>query len=281
MKDGFTVIDGHMHYNGIFKGKDTSFIEYMDQNGIDKAIVNTLNTKANLNDFMRQSPAQLMENVQKPGFELFEEFSSSGQPSHDEVIRLARKSPERIYPFFWYNPVDDDREKGLKLVEESLKNGFKGVKIQPVMTPCTIGSLFPVAEILVEHGFPIYIHPSSGLFSSSRTTPFSLVKLSKKFPDLNIILGHAAYTMEFCIETVIAASKMPNLYFETSVSIPYGIITYAKLFGPDRVIFGSDAPAATPFSIEYSKIAAMNIPKRAKEKILHKNIAKLIDIQEN
>ncbi|MFX0098115.1 MAG: amidohydrolase family protein [Candidatus Hodarchaeota archaeon] len=277
MKDGYKIIDAHMHYAGIFMQKGTNLLDYMDENGIDGAVVNTLNTKANLNELIKQSIEKI--NEQEPGFELFEDFCQ-GQPSHKEVIQLAKVASDRIFPFFWYNPVDEDRENGLKLVEQSIKNGFKGVKIQPAMTPCTIGSLFPVAEILVEHGLPIYIHPSSGIFASSRTIPSSLIKLSKKFPDLNIILGHAAYTMEFCIEALVAATKMPNLYFETSVSIPYGIITYVKIFGPDRVIFGTDSPTATPFSIEYNKVAVLNIPREAKEMILYGNIAKLIGIEE-
>ena len=101
MKDGYKIFDGHMHYNGIFLQKGINFIEYLDENGIDGAIVNTLNTKANLNDFIKQSPEKLIAHVQEPGFELFEDFCQ-GQPSHEEVIELARKAPRRIYPFFWY-----------------------------------------------------------------------------------------------------------------------------------------------------------------------------------
>ncbi|MHA1682901.1 MAG: amidohydrolase family protein [Promethearchaeota archaeon] len=284
MRDDFTVIDAHMHYNGIFLPKHANFIEYIDANGIDAAVVNTLNVKANLGEFSRNDPVKMQKMIKDRSFELFREFRD-GQPDHRALDKLMASFPDRIFPFFWYNPADpsdESQEKGLSILTRSLDGGYRGVKIQLAMTPCKIEKLYPVCELLLDYKCPLFIHPCAGLFAAERTSPSTITGLCKRYPDLNIILGHAAYSMEFCIETITAAlsvKNLGNLYFETSVSIPFGIISLLKFFGPDRVIFGSDAPAATPFIVEYGKINTLSIPRDVKEKVLSTNIARLIRLE--
>ena len=281
MKDGFKIIDAHMHYTGIFLPKNRSIIDYMDDNGIDSAIVNTLNTKANLSDVLRQDPGNLQIKMQDPAFEIFKDFRLAGQPDHGPVLDLVKKHPERVIPFFWYNPsdpADPGHEKGISIVSDALDHGFKGVKIQPAMTLCTIEQLFPVASLLVDKKLPLYIHPTAGLFASKKTEVVEITFLARKFPGLNIILGHAAYTMEFCIEAVMQLSAFPNVFAETSQSIPYGIITFVKIFGPKRVLFGTDAPSATPFDIEYRKVSLLDIPAKAKAMVLGGNVERLLGL---
>lgn len=55
---------------------------------------------------------------------------SKGQLSHQEVIDIANKAPERIYKFFWFNPkLESGEEKvNYKILEDHLRKGFCGVK---------------------------------------------------------------------------------------------------------------------------------------------------------
>jgi predicted TIM-barrel fold metal-dependent hydrolase len=88
--------------------------------------------------------------------------------------------------------------------------------------------------------------------------------------------------MEFYVELLIALksmSEIENVYFETSCSILYGILELIKIFGADRVLFGSDSPTATPFELEYNKISSLRIPKEDKSKILGGNIKRLLNIE--
>jgi predicted TIM-barrel fold metal-dependent hydrolase len=287
MRDGMKIIDAHMHYTGIFKPKEQTLLEYMDENGIDGAIVNTLNTNANMDVLEKISPEILMEKLKdRTKYKIFEDFEAAGQPSHTEVIALYKRFPKRIYPFFWYNnndPNDPDQSKGIAIVKEALNNGFKGVKIQPAMIVAEMERLNPIAELLIQYDYPLYIHPSGGVFASPRTDPFKIAELSKRNPNLKIIIGHSAYTMEFVIETVIAIKSIGNLsknvYFESSVSIPFGILSYIKVFGSDHVIFGSDSPPAGPWEVEYNKIAKLKIPNNIKQQIFCKNIEKLLGLE--
>ncbi|MHA1750462.1 MAG: amidohydrolase family protein, partial [Promethearchaeota archaeon] len=179
------------------------------------------------------------------------------------------------------DPNDPGHENGLKIVEKALrKKCFKGVKVQLAMTPCKVEDLFPVAKLLEEFDLPIYVHLSGGLFASRFMRPFFLKPLIKNFPKLKIILGHAASTMEFCIETIFTSIDASNIYFETSVSIPFGIISLVKMFGSKRVIFGSDSPAATTFHIEYQKIQHLKLSKRAKMDLFSNNIKRLIHFED-
>jgi predicted TIM-barrel fold metal-dependent hydrolase len=86
--------------------------------------------------------------------------------------------------------------------------------------------------------------------------------------------------MEFVIEAALGFMKTGNVYFDTSLSVPFAIITYIKLFGAKRVIFGTDAPSAGPFRIEYDKITALTISEKEKKQILSKNIEKLLGINQ-
>jgi predicted TIM-barrel fold metal-dependent hydrolase len=276
---GQRIIDAHMHYYGTFLPKSQTLLDYMDENGIDGAVVNTLNTTANMGKFNPETALEIMEHRSDPEFDIFSEFHAAGQPDHRELDHLVQKAPERIFPFFWYNPInpaDADQQKGLSMVQQAIDRGYKGVKLQLAMTSCSIERLDPIANLCETLDVPIYIHPSAGVFGAKKTNPFDLVNLAQRHPKLNMILGHAGYSMEFVIEAALACMGAGNIYFETSLSVPFGIITYIKLFGARRVIFGTDSPSAGPFRIEYEKIAALNISEKEKAAILHRNIAKLL-----
>lgn len=271
--------------------KGQTLIDYMDVNGIDFAVVNTINTLVNsrnigANKFTNKLAVKnFAEEIRGPDFEIFKEFRLNGQPSHEIVQEQVKKHPKRLFPFFWFNPSDPsdlDQKIGLETLIDKLQHGFRGVKLQLAMTPCNIEQIFPVAKVCVDFDVPICIHPSPGIFSSKRTDAFALLKLAKNFPSLNLIILHAVCTMEFYVELLIALKSMPeieNVYFETSVSIPYGILELIKIFGADRVLFGSDSPTATPFELEYNKIAFLRIPKEDKSKILGGNIKRLLNIE--
>jgi predicted TIM-barrel fold metal-dependent hydrolase len=236
-----------------------------------------------LSRFNPEEAKIMFANHDKPDFDIFTDFQKAGQPSHEEVEKLMQKAPDRIFPFFWYNPIDPadpDQQKGLSKVQYALGHGYRGVKLQMAMTYCPVEKLYPIAQLCEEASIPLYVHPSGGVFRARRTNPFEILTLAEHYPKLKIILGHAGYSMEFVIEAILACIGASNIYFETSLSVPFGIITYIKLAGARRVLFGTDAPSAGPFRIEYDKIAFLNISEKEKTQILSKNIEKLLKIEQ-
>ncbi len=82
--------------------------------------------------------------------------------------------------------------------------------------------------------------------------------------------------MEYCINCIRYFSKMKNVYFETSTSIPYGILSLIKAMGSHRVIYGSDSPAANPPDIEIHKIICLNLDNESLKNVFYNNINNLL-----
>ena len=82
--------------------------------------------------------------------------------------------------------------------------------------------------------------------------------------------------MEYCINLLRYFTNLPNVFFETSVSIPYGIMTLIKIMGDHRVVYSSDPPSATNPDIEMNKIKMLNLSKKTQENVFYNNINKLI-----
>ena len=80
-------------------------------------------------------------------------------------------------------------------------------------------------------------------------------------------------------EIIRVAQKYTNIYLDTS-SIPYPRIIRQALdaIGPDRIVFASDNPAGDPVS-DLAKIKNLHLPPEIEEKILYKNIAKMLKLE--
>ena len=274
MIDGIKIFDGHLHYIGRFKPREESLIQFLDRYGIDKAAVTTLNKAANLNAILKTN-----ENVNE--IEFLNDFLRKDQYDHEALRQLISKNPERLYGFFWFNPkiaTEDD----WKLLEQYVeKYHFKGVKTQWCVDLLEVPrDLLYLAEFCIEHDVPLFVHSGSGFFFQKPVRAKDHYKLAKKYKTLKMIIGHAAYSMEHCINCIRYFSKLNNVYFETSTSIPYGILSLIKAMGSDRVIYGSDAPAANAPDLEINKITCLNLDKETLENVFYNNVNKLLKLSE-
>lgn len=67
-----------------------------------------------------------------------------------------------------------------------------------------------------------------------------------------------------------------NIYFETSCSVSYGILSLIKTMGYGQIVFGSDSPVASQLPIEIEKILYLPISKEQKQDIFYNNINGLL-----
>ncbi len=102
-----------------------------------------------------------------------------------------------------------------------------------------------------------------------------LLATSKK-----IILGHFAYAMEACIQSCVTATLRTNTYLDTSLAVPYGVFVGYKAIGYQRMLYGSDSPAAGMPSMEIEKVQWLDIPDKEKQAIFYDNIAKLVGVED-
>lgn len=277
MIDGIKIFDSHLHILGAFKKRDMTLIQYLDKYGIDKAIITTLNQAASFQKITSFSNLKFDSEAAK---ESFNEIIPKEQYDHVEVRELVQKNPERFVGFYWFNPrIAQDNEDHYKILEKYIKDyGFKGVKTQWNVDNLKIKDYYKLAEFLIEKDLPLYFHSGYPFFFQKNIKPREISSFVDKYPKLKLILGHAGFTMEYCINVLLNLSKTKNVYFETSLSVPYAIRTLIKVMGIDRVLFGSDSPSATTPDIEINKIKILNLDKEALEKVFYKNTAKLLGI---
>jgi len=254
----------------------------MDRYNVEKAIITTINRTKYHN---KQREIALNEDEDSKVTQFMDNFRDSmpkGQLPHTDVIEIAKKAPERFYKFFWFNPKLDPgkEENDYKILEEHFKKGFSGVKIHSgfhmIKIPKDILKLVSFLQDF-DKNLLFYIHsiPKTSFFSgvSSR----DIAKLARDFPDLRIIVGHAANTMIYAIEVGMTLGKYKNIFFETSCSVSFGIYNLIKTVGHKRILFGSDAPTASSLPIEIDKI--LNLPRTSKEMkqdILYNNVNNLL-----
>jgi predicted TIM-barrel fold metal-dependent hydrolase len=270
MKEDIKVFDAHMHYTGKFKNKNESLIDFLDRFGIEKAVITTLNTAAN-------SKLLLTLNGQLSDQELAEQFYPKTQYSHEKVKELVQSNPERLIGFYWFNPKVADAEDWKELTRFITSYGFKGVKTQASLDnldPET--DLDKLAEFCINHNIPLYFHSGTSFHFQKPVSLKSLHKFKKKHKKLELIIGHAAFTMEYMISLLRFFKDSPNVYFETSLSVPYGIKVLIKVMGEGRVLYGSDSPAATTPDIEINKIKILELSETVQKKVFYENIDKLL-----
>jgi len=206
---------------------------------------------------------------------------SKGQLDHQDVIDVSNRDPERFYKFFWFNPKIDleQEESSYKILETHFNNGFCGVKVHSgihlVKVPRDILKLASFMQDFNKN-FPLFIHFTPKFSAFGGISSKDLAKLAKSFPTLPIIIGHAGLAMEFAIDFGLTLKQYKNIYFETSCSIPYAILSLIKTVGHKRLLFGSDAPVTNPLKLEIDKILCLPITNDQKQDIFYNNVNSII-----
>jgi predicted TIM-barrel fold metal-dependent hydrolase len=281
-RNEFKIFDAHLHTYGIFLSPFKDIISYMDHYNVEKAIITTINRAKYL-----QKQKEFAGNIDNQDnfikyLDDFKNIIPKGQLSHKDVIDIASKAPDRFYKFFWFNPKlsPEEEDVNYKVLEDHFKKGFIGVKIHGSFNffrfPRGIYKLvsfmqdFDKKIILFIHS-----HPKTKFYDGSE--PQDVAKLAKEFPDLRIIVGHAAYCMEYAVQNSVLLKNFENIYYETSCSVSLGIYNLIKILGHKKIIFGSDSPTTSTLPIEIEKI--MSIPRisdEIKQDIFYNNVLDLL-----
>ena len=162
----------------------------------------------------------------------------------------AAKEDAGIIPF---TGVDYTKEYDLEAAfDDDVKNGAKGIKLHPIIqnTPLTSKKTFEAVEAFSKHDLPILFHsgishyyldeegkkmsnPNYGEIHYARD-------LVKAFPNAKFIAGHSGL---FQIQDVIdMLSPFKNVWVDVSFQSPKHIRKLIEVFGPNKVLNGSDWP---------------------------------------
>ena len=281
-RNDFKIFDAHLHTYGIFLSPHEDIISYMDHHNVEKAIITTIN-RAKFHNKQKEYASNMDDRDDLSKYlDDFKNIIPKGQLSHKDVIDITNKAPDRFYKFFWFNPKlnPEEEENNYKILEDHFKKSFIGVKIhgsfnffkfpKDILKLAAFMQDFDKKIILFIHS-----HPKTKFYDGSE--PQDIAKLARKFPDLRIIVGHAAYCMEYAVGAGLLLKKFDNIYFETSCSVSLGIYNLIKTLGHKRLLFGSDSPTTSTLPIEIEKIISLpRTSNEVKQDIFYNNVSNLL-----
>lgn len=213
-----------------------------------------------------------------------------GGVANREIVEAVANYSDRFLGFL---AIDLEAiDKGLGEVREyASAPNIKGISIEPGsgLRPrwCDDPSLDPIYEIALELDLPVSIS-LSGLLSAlgghdiSWSNPISIQRVARKYPDLKIIVSHAAWP--YADEMVVVALACPNVYVSPDLyASTAGMIcadTYVKganMFLEDRTLFGTAYPVK---DLQESVRDFLNMGWRQEiiPNILWRNAAKLLKV---
>lgn len=250
------IIDAHAHLSNTEYGNTEMYLKLLKAEGIDQGVA---------------VPGAMLD-VRK----MTDYITGKSKPDNpipdNKYVEKAMKDHKQIRGFVCLNPHDKDVSKQL---EDSKKQGFKGLKLSPLSHQFSFGSkgVASLASLCGDYGFPLYSHVVYNPGAS--TTKF--VQLAKQFPKTNFIIGHMGFGPAD-LEAVEAARKFKNVFLETSTANFLHIEETVKKIGGSKVIFGSEYPLAHPGN-ELDKIMRLSIKDDQRDQILSGNIKELLQLK--
>ncbi|MFB6131642.1 MAG: amidohydrolase family protein [Salinigranum sp.] len=241
------IVDAHAHLDEVdaFGWEDTpeKLLRLMDGAGIDKAVVTTY--------------------ADDPGPE-------------DGVERLREyvdAHPDRFVGFPRIDPRYGD--EAMEVFERAITEyGMRGLKLHPVSNLSNPFADFTVEFLdrAAELGVPVLFHSGDRIMC----LPEQIGEAAAR-TDATIIMGHVGGFFN-AREALAVAASHDNVVLETS-AFPYPSVIQEAVdrFGAERVIYGSDQPAANP-QVELEKIRVLDLTDEQRERILCENIADLLGL---
>lgn len=193
---------------------------------------------------------------------------------NDEVLAAIRRYPERAFGFVYVNPKH--QRESLDEINRCIADGpMVGVKLWVAMH-ANDPQLDPLVERATELKAVVFQHTWIKVTGNlaGESTPMDLAALAKRHPSATLICGHTGGDWEQGIRAVRAH---PNICVDLGGGDPVAGITEMAVreLGPERVLYGSDAPGRS-FASQLAKVHGAAIRDDAKQLILATNLKRLL-----
>jgi predicted TIM-barrel fold metal-dependent hydrolase len=217
---GAVVVDAHTHLGQDEDGQSldpASLIAFLDQVG----------------PSARACTFPLHDPDRTPGYRV----------PNDRVLRWARESGDRLYPYCRLDPAEDPVGEA----ERCLALGARGIKLHPRAQAFGFGdqaadSIWRVAS---EAKVPILIHAGRGM---PRMDP--LADLALRYPEVTLVLAHAAIADQGMFASRLA--DHPGVVYDTSTFSVFDQIELFARVPAERIVFASDVPYGRPLGALHS-----------------------------
>ncbi|MCB5228944.1 MAG: amidohydrolase family protein [Candidatus Cloacimonetes bacterium] len=188
---------------------------------------------------------------------------------NNAIFDITARYPDRLLPACTANPWmgNDAIKEILRCIELHAQMVIFHPFLQGFLANDEL--IFPLLEQIQPFHIPVYFH--TGLPGNS--TPWQIVDLAERFPEIDFLMGHCGST-DFWNDVDDAALTAPNIYLETSLARPFSIPGRIKVIGKERVIMGSYAPVNN-FTVEWNEMANVLSADEA-EFVMGGNISRLL-----
>ena len=265
------IPEGLLDQNDPQKGTLKRLKEIMDKTGVTKAIA--------FAPFVRLMPWD--ESWYKIDFKTERECN--------EWFYQSLKDYQRIYGFVTVNPKSPD---SCEILTEYINKGFVGAKIHPPVFQIKIDdpSLDKFYSTSEKLNIPLLFHTGVHGWKLDQYMPILLDNVAQKHPDLKIIIAHMG-GVAFFDQALAVLHNNKNCYAGItqcsgrdwkSIMPPERVKLILDIPGAEnRIIYGLDYPFnpdnLQALSDDIKWIQSLNISKEEQEKILGKNLEKLIE----
>jgi len=247
-----------------------------------------------------------------PGVDRFSpsESAEMSRVINDGLSKAVKKYPDHFQALAMLPLIDT--KLALKELERAMDLGLRGICMLTNVAGKTLDSdfLFPVYEKAQSMGIPIFIHPTTPagvevmkewrlaiilgfefdiMLSATR---LAYAGVLERFPELNFVIAHLGAGIPFLAgridrgyhdPTCGIKTKRPTteylkeLYCDAVCFYKPTLMFAYDFFGAEKIVLGSDFPLLIgdlPGAVP--SIEEMNIPKEEKDKILGKNVERLL-----
>jgi uncharacterized protein len=197
---------------------------------------------------------------------------------HDEIAGAVARGDGRLAAFCWAAPRLG--AGGAGEVRRCLGElGYVGVELHGDLEQFNIDDdeVRPIVKVATEHGVPVSVHTQLAVRGCE---PWRLVPLAEDFPDTTFLMGHLGGDggMLQSLAAAKIAARASNISVEVSTTVTDPWATFlgpARLLGPKRVLFGSDAPLHQP-ALNLLKLDLLEMPTEWRRAMVGGNLAEML-----
>jgi predicted TIM-barrel fold metal-dependent hydrolase len=201
-------------------------------------------------------------------------------------LKRAAQADPGVIPF---TGVDFTRDYDLQAaLDADVAAGARGLKLHPIIQkePLNGKRTFEAVEAFAVHALPVLFH--AGAFSyylgadkaRNQDPSYGEIHYARDlvaaFPKVNFVAGHAGL---FQVEDAITMlGRYSNVYVDITIQSPANIRRLINVFGPERVLYGSDWPWGNHIPAIKTVCKACKGDKALEGLIFHENAARLLDL---